>query len=152
MNHEPGHSPAPRRPRRPRGPGRPSKLTPQVESIVLNGIRCGASYKGACVAAGIHPTTLSAWKRKAKEQPHSEYGAFIRKLRKADQEGIVACVAHIQKAAQKDWRAAAWLLERRDPKRFSMKYRVEHGGKTELTLVDLFTRSRVDYNENKETA
>ena len=39
--------------RRKRRVGRPSALTPDVETMILNAVRCGSSYRSACVAAGV---------------------------------------------------------------------------------------------------
>jgi len=106
--------------------GRPSKLTPDTEARILNGIRCGAPNKVACMAAGIAEDTLYGWLEKARERPDSDYARFSERLTRARQEGITARLALIQKAAVKDWRAAAWLLERDLPEAFSLRFKIEH--------------------------
>ena len=81
------------------------------------------------MAAGIHERTFYTWKSKA-ELPDSppEYRQFVQALTRAEQEGSAARIAMIQKAGRTDWRACAWLQERLDPKRWSLKHRVEHSG------------------------
>jgi transposase len=116
-------------PSRARKRGRPPKLTPETEARILGAVRCGVSQKIACEAAGVGVSTLTAWKRIAKERgAPPEYRDFVKRLRRARQEGIVARVALVQKAAQADWRAATWLLERDCPDSYSLKHRVEHSG------------------------
>jgi hypothetical protein len=79
----------------------------------------GAPNKVACEAAGVSPSTLYGWLDRAKEKPASDYGRFAEMLTRARHEGVVARMAQVQKAAAEgDWRAAAWLLERDLPARF----------------------------------
>ncbi len=81
------------------------------------------------MAAGICERTFYAWKSKG-ESPDAppEYSHFLQELTRAEQEGHAARLALIQKAARTDWRAAAWMQERLDPERWSLKHRVEHSG------------------------
>ena len=50
------------------------------------------------------------------------------RLTRAVEEGHAARLALIQRAARDDWRAAAWLQERLDPERWSLRHKVEHTG------------------------
>jgi hypothetical protein len=109
------------------------------------------SQKIACEAAGVGVSTLTRWKHLAKDPgAPSAYREFAKRLKRARQEGIVARVALVQKAAQSDWRAAAWLLERDQPQEYSLKHRVEHSG--QLTLADalLLVRRRRDARELRD--
>ena len=116
-----------------RGPGQPSKLTPERKQKILAAVRCGASYKSACLAAGICEKTFQNWRRRASEPGSpAKYVRFLRELQSAEEEGQVARLATIQRASQRDWKAAAWLLERLDPTRWSVRYQIEHRfGETE---------------------
>lgn len=128
-----------------RRPGRPSALTPDVESRILNAVRCGVPKKGACAAAGIAEDTLYGWLERARTRPGSEYADFAVRLEKARHEGIAARAAIVMKAAQKDWRAAAWMLERDLPEHFSPKARLEHGvDKKTMSWAEMLTRLRED--------
>ncbi len=126
-----------------RPPGRPSKLTADIQSRIVSAVRCGASFKNACVAAGISERTFQRWRQKGEHQgAKTEYRRFWRDLTQAEQEGQTARLAIIQKAARNDWRAAAWLLERMNPERFSLRYKIEHSGKVEHSAaVDAVRRS-----------
>ena len=129
----------------PRKPGRPSKLTPQRKDKILAAVRCGASFKTACGAAGIHESTFYRWQERGAEQDApSEYREFCEDLTHAEEEGNAARVALIMRAAKTDWRAAAWLLERTNPDRWSMRYKIEHSGQREMTLVEVLTALRSD--------
>jgi hypothetical protein len=124
-----------------RGPGRPSKLTTEITGRVLSAIRCGAPNKVACEAAGIAEETMYGWLRRADDEPGSEYSEFSEQLKRARQEGIAARLAIIQKASTRDWRAAAWLLERDLPDTYSMKFRIEHQ-EAPFTLAEALARIR----------
>ena len=109
--------------------GRPSKLTPEVEARIFGAVRCAAPDHVACAAAGIAPSTLTLWQRRARD-PNAprQYRRFAKRLAAARHEGNVGRLAMMHKAAQTDWRAAAWLLERTLPRDFSPRQRVEHSG------------------------
>jgi len=109
--------------------GRPTKLTEDNVAKMLSAIRCGAPKSTAAKAVGIAPRTLRMWLQRAKEpDAPPELRDLKERLDRAREEGITARLATIQKASQEDWRAAAWLLERDDPEKFSMRQKVEHSG------------------------
>ncbi|MEX2138544.1 MAG: hypothetical protein WD894_04745 [Pirellulales bacterium] len=49
---------------------------------------------------------------------------FAARLDRAQQERDILSIGRIQNAGEKSWRAAAWLLERNEPKEFSLKHRI----------------------------
>jgi hypothetical protein len=124
-------------PPRKRRPGRPSKLTPDTQARILSMVRSGASYKTACIAGGIGERTFHRWRSKG-EDPHAkpEYRQFWLALTRAEQEGHAARLALITKAARTDWRAAAWMQERLDPQRWSLKHKVEHTVEHQAKIED----------------
>ena len=92
--------------------GRPTKKTPDREPLILKAIAKGVPYKAACQCADPSLFTFNEWRKND--------SAFAEKVRRADLEAISRNVDLIQHAAEKgDWRAAAWLLERRCPESFS---------------------------------
>ena len=136
-------------PSRARKRGRPPKLTPETEARILGAVRCGVSQKIACEAAGVGVSTLTTWKRIANDpDAPPEYQEFAKGLKRARQEGIVARVALVQKAAQSDWRAATWLLERDCPETYSLKQRVEHSGGVTLAQLLVAAGEQDDSGEN----
>lgn len=116
---------------RPTG-GRPSKLTPERRKRIMDAIRAGSPKMHAAAAAGVSRETLRTWERRG-EQPDApaEYRAFLADLREAEAAGIVAMAATVTAAARSDWRAAAWLLERRAPDEYGRRDRIEHSGRVD---------------------
>lgn len=123
-----------------RAGGRPSKLTPERRKRLLDAIRAGAPKTHAAAAAGIDRETLRRWERRA-EEPNApaEYVAFAADLHACEAEAFVTLTATVRQAARTDWRAAAWLLERRAPDEYGRRDRVEHSGR-----IDSDTTVRVD--------
>lgn len=120
-----------------RGPGRPSRLTPGVKERIMNTVRCGGSFKMAAQAAGIGETTFHDWKRWGEDpKGKPEYKQFLAELQQAEAEGNAARVAIVMKAARTDWKAASWLLERRLPELFSIRYQLEVGAAGTFNLFD----------------
>lgn len=91
--------------------GRPTKRTPDRETLLLAAIAKGIPYKVACKLGCVGFTTFNDWR-------HSN-PLFNEKVEMAEGVAIARNVALIQKAASKDWKAAAWLLERRHPDMFA---------------------------------
>lgn len=75
-------------------------------------------------AIGIDADTLRAWLDP--DALERDYAAFRAGVERALAEGEARHVAHIDRAAVDDWRAAAWLLERSHPDRWG-----KPGGRTQ---------------------
>lgn len=101
---------------------RPSKLTAERLDRVLAGLRVGATLARACAAAGISDDTLRRWRSRRPDVRTA--------VERAEAEQALHCLQMIAAAAPKDWRAAAWLLERRFPEHYGRvsRKRLEHGG------------------------
>ena len=109
---------------------RPTKLTAEVEERLVHAISVGATYKDACTCAGISFQTFLNWKKRAQravEQVGERDGEpetadpfveFFDHIKKAQGEAAVGWLAMIGKAARRDWKAAAWMLERRYPESY----------------------------------
>jgi transposase-like protein len=92
---------------------RPTKLDREKMDIICRAMEIGATRKMAAQAAGVHVATLYAWLAKGKENDSGPFYEFHDRFKKA--EALCAChdLTIISRAAQDDWRAAAWRLERR---------------------------------------
>lgn len=111
--------------------GRPTKLTPQRQEELLKNFRLGCYREVAAQAAGIAVATLYGWLSRGKEARNArESGAFVKKservyldfleaVEKAEALAESRMLATVQAKAPKDWKAAAWFLERRYPERYA---------------------------------
>ena len=120
----------------------PSKFTPERRKRILELVREGISQSAAARATGINEATVRGWRRKAEAGgPESRpYVAFIRKLDEARAQNESFLLGMVKAAAPKDWRAAAFLLERR----FRDDYGRETRAKADLPekVVDLKGRPK----------
>jgi hypothetical protein len=84
-----------------------SKLTPELQKLICTLLQAGNTKKVAAEAAGIAESTFYDWMQ---TRP-----AFAAAVEKAEAEAEATLVTRVAKAAASSWRAAAWLLERRNP-------------------------------------
>jgi transposase len=104
--------------------GRPTKLSQAVTATVVRYLKDGAYIETACAASGVSKTRLYEWLKQARDDdelgledtPHQEF-------RDAVEEALALAelrdLETVSKAAKKgNWTAAAWRLERRNPKRW----------------------------------
>lgn len=71
--------------------------------------------------------TLNHWqKRGENESAPEEYRQFCQLLRHSQAVAMQVHVSSISDAAKRDWRAAAWMLERRFPEDFARQQQLEH--------------------------
>lgn len=86
----------------------------------LSGLRDGLSRSGACAEAGV---SRPAFYEKLNTDP-----AFAEAVEAAEAEGAAKSERIILKAGGKDWRARAFVLERRRPEEWGKRDKVEHSG------------------------
>ena len=100
-------------------PGRKTKKTPERVERLLSNLREGLSQAASISQAGIAKTTFYNW-LKDDEQ-------FKADVEAAEDFAEAVQIAQIKALgeAKMDWRAYAWLLERRFPDRWSAKRQAE---------------------------
>lgn len=72
------------------------------------------SITDSCRGAGLNPRTLYNWLEYEK-QGRPEFQGLQARIDAACVEGQKKLLGFVEKAAPKDWKAAAWILERRNP-------------------------------------
>lgn len=105
--------------------GRPTKLTPDVEERILCAIRGGNYPDVAARSAGVHRSTFYRWLSRGdpdgKKASDGRYRAFRDSVEQASAEAETRDVTLIAEAGEKDWRAAAWRLERKHSARWARR-------------------------------
>lgn len=108
-------------------PGRPTLLNPTRQAALLNAIEQGMPLKHAAAMAGMSYDTLNAWqKRGENESAPEQFRQFCQLLRHSQAVAMQVHLTSICDAAKRDWRAAAWMLERRFPEDFARQQQLEH--------------------------
>lgn len=108
---------------------RPTKFTPETVDRLIEAVRLGLPLHLAAESAGVSYQTFNEWQQGRfprgadKDLKHE----FSEALTRAKGESALRLMDLIQSAAPDDWRAAAWILERRFPKDFG-KHMVEVTG------------------------
>jgi hypothetical protein len=109
---------------------RPTRLTPEVQEAVCEAIRHGATYQAASEAAGIAYATFNEWRKDSR----LKYVKFSEAITRANADAQLNLLAKIANQSDKDWRAAAWILERRFKNDFGAAVDVTTGGEA-ITFV-----------------
>lgn len=97
--------------------GRPTLCSPETVHKILSAIATGSHWKPACEAAGVDYTTVRGWVEKADRDrlaglTESPYLYFVERLKRAEAEAEVE-LAKVVAGTSDDWRAQAFILERR---------------------------------------
>ena len=110
--------------------GRPCSLTPEVQAVLLKAVERGLPLKESALLAGISYDTLNRWRNNGEsETAEPVFRNFCKALLQAQAKAVDTLVSQIQSAAKKgDWKAAAWILERRHPHDWGRQERLEHTG------------------------
>ena len=109
-----------------RGRGHPSLYTEERIERILEALRMGATYTLACNYAGVSYRRFREWMVDAEEVEGSQYAGLPEMVAEAEGIAAVGWLAKIEKAATEGvWQAAAWKLERRYPRDYSLTRRDE---------------------------
>ena len=97
--------------------GRPSKLTREVEADLTLLLAEGVPVKLAAAATNVSPRSVRRW---LNEGDLRERVAEVRAAERSSSDATdeTRLVVLLLRAAQTDWRASAWMLERRWPERW----------------------------------
>jgi hypothetical protein len=110
-------------------PGRPTVWNPERQAALLGAIEQGVPLKQAAAIAGVSYDTLNYWQNRGEnESAPEEYRQFCQLLRRSQAVAMQVHLSSICDAAKRDWRAAAWMLERRFPEDFARTQQFEHCG------------------------
>ncbi len=92
--------------------GAPTKLTPEVQDIIVSTVARGNFLQTAARLARIDDATMARWLQKGREGAEP-YAGFCEAVARAEAESETAMVACVVGASQMDARQAQWHLERR---------------------------------------
>ena len=91
---------------------KPYKQTPETVKIIVDAISSGLTQRDASALAGISEDTLCLWKRANSD--------FSEQVRCAEVHFKLKHMKNIEKASDRDWKASAWLLERKFKQEFTL--------------------------------
>lgn len=100
--------------------GRPTKRNTKTRAAILAALAAGLTYERAARAAGVSYDLLREWRR---DDP-----SFASAVDLVNAKIELRLLEIIHAAAPSDWRASAWLLERRFPETWG-RNRIEVTGK-----------------------
>lgn len=97
--------------------------TQPLTDKIVEMVRLGVPPMIASEAHGVQQSDFVEWMRKGQVngRGHRNFAQFYEAILKAEAECESALVGRILVAAATDWKAAAWLAERRFPERYVRK-------------------------------
>jgi hypothetical protein len=93
---------------------RPTKLTPEIQQKIGDGISLGLTYALAANSAGITYQTLNQWISKGKTDKSGKYFEFCLYIQKCNADAAKILLEHLKSAADAgNCTVCMWILERR---------------------------------------
>jgi hypothetical protein len=110
------------------------EFSPELAAKFCDIVRRGNFRETACAQVGVRPRQMRKWLTRA-AAGDKLFTQFVLDLDAAEAAAEDIMVVAIRKAAIADWRAAAWLLERRAAARWGFKAQVEFTVQEELARI-----------------
>lgn len=126
-----------------------TKLTPAVHQQLKVLLAQGLHRVTACGAVRITPKTLRNWLDRG-EQGEEPFASFALDIAEAEAAYEAGLQDSIRMHAPEDYKAAAFLIERRFPKNWGAKQAIEHSGPdgAPIALSTIVgTKAAVDSND-----
>lgn len=111
---------------------RPSKLTPELKERFLKHLRLGITLETACAGVGIDYSTFRRWMLEGEVHSKGRFREFCEDTHRAIAESEVILLNRISESSKRDWRAAAWILERRFSQNWSASAKIQLQVEAEL--------------------
>ena len=103
-------------------------MTPEVHRAIVDSVKNGMTYRLACVRVDIDESTLYRWLTAGETLKRGQFCEFRKDFMRAIADSAEVLLNQIRVKAPTDWRAAAFMLERRFPD--------DYGRRTEVTGKD----------------
>jgi len=100
--------------------GRPSEFN-KVSKIIVRLLERGNYRDTAARIAGISHTTLNNWIRDGESGKDPEKIGFLAAVKEAESISEDKYLSVIEKAASKAWQASAWIMERKNYKKWGRR-------------------------------
>jgi transposase len=113
---------------------RPEIITRKLIEEICNYIAAGYSYSAAAKLAGIAESTFFRWRAMGQLEGAEEiYVVFYLEVEEASAFSEAEALQLVRSAAikERNWRAAAWFLERRFPERYQKRNSLPDSDKPE---------------------
>lgn len=118
--------------------GRKGKYCPEIVEAICSHISNGLTVKDSCTLEDISDKTIYEWLNDPDKDD------FRLCVKKAEQNFKESNLKIIHNHAQKNWFAAAWLVERKFPDEWALKTKTEFSGYVEQSESDKEKRQRLD--------
>ncbi|MGB4715514.1 MAG: helix-turn-helix domain-containing protein [Defluviitoga tunisiensis] len=115
--------------------GRKVKLTEEKIKTAVRLAEHGNTIKNIYGALGISKQTWYNWLDRGKKAKSGIYRKFYEEIEAAESRAEARFVTIISKAAEEEWQAAAWWLERKYPERWGKKDRFAFEGDEGMKIV-----------------
>lgn len=92
---------------------RNNEITAEMLQLASEAMRLGMTNDLACQYIGISRSTFYRYLSRGKNEKGTLYRKFWDVISRGRAQCAAMQLARIQKAAQDDWRASAWIMERR---------------------------------------
>lgn len=140
------------------------KLNQELQTNLCNYIKKGIPIIYSCQLVGITRATYYNWYDKGTSAKSGKFKEFVKAVEQAKAVAIAEAVQTILTASEKDWKAAAWYLERIAPNEFTKKDNINIKSEnmnfnkhtTDLNnlfdedLIDSILKEEEEYKKEKE--
>jgi hypothetical protein len=101
---------------------RPSKITPEIQQKIGDGISLGLTYALAANSAGVSYQTYNEWVKRGQTEKSGKYYNFYKFIQKCNADAAKALLERLNLAAKAgDTRICMFILERRFSEDFGRK-------------------------------
>lgn len=101
-----------------------SRLTPELTDQLCRLIKQGNHIEPAIWSLGVSENTYYYWMRRGMHENEGRYRDFYVSVCKAKGDREISAVSLIRTAAEEDWKAQAWLLEKTVEERYGRRVRI----------------------------
>ena len=126
-------------------------FSPDLADKVIDGLKKGHTKTNVCKMLGLGDNAIRRWRQKDRsgDERYAGFDLRVKAAEEAAQGNLIDCITvH----SQDDWRAAAWLLERRwDAFKLRAKTSKEAQGELDRLAIEK-SKAEVVYTEAKTKA